>query len=433
VLAIQSGSSNEQDLKQLKTTLLKEEVVFSKNLNLLDDVLAALDPSAHSLGYVVILATKASSQKLDGAKFLNQTQRFLNQCSSNQIRLLPTKFTSVARKFTELCIESGNALRAVKPIRSALKKSRASSECLTPLHADLLQVCLLSKCYSVARPILAEEVFDVTPESTAVTPKDYLLYYYYGGMIFTGLKDYKQALTFFRMVVTAPAVVLSAIMVEAYKKYILLSLLVHGKVSALPRYTSSVVQRYHKTAFPQYHEFSTAYGTHSTEDLHKVAETHAEIFQKDKNFGLIKQCIQSLYRRNIQRFTQTYLTFSLEDIAKSVNLASAKDAETQVLKMISNGEIFASINQKDGMVSFSEDPEGYDTSKMTSHLDVQIQKAIDLGRKVRSLDESIASSGPYIQKTTAQERGGGGRWGADFEDFVAEGAEKPLLFGNKMH
>ncbi len=31
-------------------------------------------------------------------------------------------------------------------------------------------------------------------------------------------------------VVTAPAIVLSSIMVEAYKKYILVSLLVHGKV-----------------------------------------------------------------------------------------------------------------------------------------------------------------------------------------------------------
>jgi len=243
-------------------------------------------------------------------------------------------------------------------------------------------------------------------------------------MVLTCLKQYKQALTFFRMVVTAPAVILSAIMVEAYKKYILLSLLVHGRVISLPRYTSSVVQRHHKAAFPQYHEFATAYSTYNTEDLHKCAETHADLFQKDKNLGLVKQCIQSLYKRNIQRFTQTYLTFSLEDIAKSVNLPSAKDAEKQVLRMIANQEIFASINQKDGMVSFSEDPEAYDTNKMTAQLDQQIQKVIDLGRKVRGMDESIASSSAYIQKTSVQERSGG-RWGAEFEDFVAEGAEKP--------
>jgi COP9 signalosome complex subunit 3 len=159
-------------------------------------------------------SAKASAQKIDPTKFIHQTQRFLSACSPQQIRLVPTKckytprllfslrfvVALVARKFTELCIETGQALRAIKPIRSALKKLRPSTDTLTPLHADLLQVCLLSKCYGVAQPILEEEIFDVTPEITGVTPKDYLLYYYYGGMVLTGLKQYKQALTFFRMV-----------------------------------------------------------------------------------------------------------------------------------------------------------------------------------------------------------------------------------------
>jgi len=248
-----------------------------------------------------------------------------------------------------------------------------------------------------------------------------LLYYYYGGLILTGLKDFKKAFNFFRMVVTAPAVVLSAIMVEAYKKYILLSLLVHGKVLSLPRYTSSVVQRYHKTSFPQYHEFATAFSTHSTDDLHKCAEVHGELFRKDKNFGLVKQCIQSLYSKNIQRHTQTYLTFSLQDMAASTKLRSPVEAERYVLQMIEKGEIFATINQKDGMISFQEDPEQYDTKKMTTHLNVQIQKVIDLGKKVKSIDDSIASSLSYIQRTAVHERG---RWGEFGEDF--EGVEKAL-------
>jgi len=268
---------------------------------------------------------------------------------------------------------------------------------------------------------LEDEIFDVNQEATSVTPKDMLLYYYYGGILYTGLKDYKKALGFFRMAVTAPAVVLSAIMVEAYKKYILLSLLVHGKVLTLPRYTSAVVQRYHKTSFPQYQEFATAFSTHSTDDLHKCAEVHADIFQKDKNLGLVKQCIQSLYSKNIQRHTQTYLTFSLHDMAASAKLSSATEAEKHVLRMIEKGEIFATINQKDGMVSFQENPEQYDTKKMTTQLDVQIQKVIELGQKVRWIDESIASSAHYIQRTTVHERG---RWGEFGEEF--EGVEKAL-------
>lgn len=427
ISAIQALSASEQDLKQLKNILYKDEGIFNKNLSSLDEALNNLDPASHSLGYVFILAAKVGAQKMDPQRFLNQTQRFLTVCNSTQIRLAPNKVALVCRRFKELSIEANLALRAIKPLRSAVTKLRPASEFLTPVHADFLQVCLLAKHYNAALPILDTEVFDVNPEATSVSPKDMLLYYYYGGLIYTGLKEYKKALGFFRLVVTAPAVVLSAIMVEAYKKYVLVSLLVHGKVLSLPRYTSSVVQRYHKTSFPQYHEFATAFATHNTDDLHKCAEVHAEVFHKDKNFGLVKQCIQSLYSKNIQRHTQTYLTFSLQDMAASVKLRSGAEAEKHVLRMIEKGEIFATINQKDGMVSFQEDPEQYDTKKMTSHLDSQIQKVIELGQKVRSIDESIASSPHYIQKTTVHERG---RWGELGEEF--EGVEKALGVPGKL-
>jgi len=417
---IQGLSGSEGDLKQLKTFLGKEEGILFKNIPVLDEVLNVLDPSVHSLGYAFILGAKASSQKIDPQKFILQAHRFLMSCNPSQIRLVPTKFVLVCRRFKEMCVESHQSIRAIKPLVVAIKKLRTSSETLTPVHCDLFQVCLLSKCYSSALSFL-DPVFDVNPEVTGVTSKDMLLYFYYGGMILTGLKDFSKALIFFKMAITAPAIVLSAIMVEAYKKFVLVSLIVHGKIISLPKYTSSVIQRHHKTSFPQYHELANAFITQNTDEVHKIAETHAEAFQKDRNLGLVKQCIQSLYRRNIQRHTQTYLTFSLQDIATSVKLNSAADAEKQVLRMIERGEIFATINQKDGMVSFQEDPEQYDTMKMTTHLDQQIQRVIGLGNKVRMLDEQIASSPQYIQRTTVHERSG--RWN-EFEDF--EGAEKAI-------
>lgn len=60
--------------------------------------------------------------------------------------------------------------------------------------------------------------------------KHFLLYYYYGGMIYAAMKNYDRALYFFEVVVTVPALVVSHIMLEAYKKYILISLILHGKV-----------------------------------------------------------------------------------------------------------------------------------------------------------------------------------------------------------
>lgn len=40
----------------------------------------------------------------------------------------------------------------------------------------------------------------------------------------------------------------SHIMLEAYKKYILVSLILHGKVQPLPKYTSQIVGRFIKVS-----------------------------------------------------------------------------------------------------------------------------------------------------------------------------------------
>lgn len=55
---------------------------------------------------------------------------------------------------------------------------------------------------------------------------------------------------------------------------------------------------------------------------------------QDNNLGLVKQVVSSMYKRNIQILTQTYLTLSLQDIANTVQLNSSKEAEMHVLQMV---------------------------------------------------------------------------------------------------
>jgi COP9 signalosome complex subunit 3 len=126
---------------------------------------------------------------------------------------------------------------------------------------------------------------------------------------------------------------------------------------------------------------------------------HEAEYLKDTNLGLVKQCVESLYKRNIQRLTQTYLTLSLEDIASSVALPAARDAELRILRMIGAGEIHATINQKDGMVRFLEDPEQYNSGAMLQRLDLEVQNMTVLARKVAAVDEAVSSSRHFLSKT----------------------------------
>ena len=65
-------------------------------------------------------------------------------------------------------------IQAIIPLQTAIRKLQPYFEHLTPLHPDLLLLCLLSKCYKAGLSILEEDIFEID------LPKDFLLYCYYG-------------------------------------------------------------------------------------------------------------------------------------------------------------------------------------------------------------------------------------------------------------
>uniref|UniRef100_A0A2P2KLY1 COP9 signalosome complex subunit 3 n=1 Tax=Rhizophora mucronata TaxID=61149 RepID=A0A2P2KLY1_RHIMU len=217
---------------------------------------------------------------------------------------------------------------------------------------------------------------------------------------------------FISQVVTAPMSTINAIAVEAYKKYVLVSLIQHGQFStSLPKYTSSAAQRNLKNFCMPYVELATSYGSGKIAELEACVQTNREKFESDKNLGLVKQVVSSMYKRNIQRLTQTYLTLSLQDIANTVQLNGPKEAEMHVLQMIQDGEIYATINQKDGMVRFLEDPEQYKTCEIIERIDFSIQRIMALSKKLTTMDELVSCDPSYLAKAGRE------RQRFDFDDF----------------
>lgn len=82
-------------------------------------------------------------------------------------------------------------------------------------------------------------------------------------MIYTAVKNYERALYFFEVAITTPALAMSHIMLESYKKYILVSLILHGTVRwnhydfditlhifALPHRSSHFLNLIHHQLYP---------------------------------------------------------------------------------------------------------------------------------------------------------------------------------------
>ncbi|XP_071734956.1 COP9 signalosome complex subunit 3-like [Rutidosis leptorrhynchoides] len=408
VTEIQGLSGNTRDVNDLNNRLKQSEDVIRSQAATYASCLTRLDPAIHSLGYLYILeaCTTGPIPEAQVNEFVLSVVRFIDVCSVQQIRLVPHKFISVCKRLHEQVMNLGAPIRAVAPLLTAIRKIEPSTERLTPLHPRFLQVCLLAKCYKTGYSILEDDIWEVDQ------PKDFFLYCYYGGMICIGQKRYAKALELFHNVVTAPMSTMNAIAVEAYKKYILVSLIHLRQFSAsLPKYTSSVAQRSLKNFSQAYIDLANTYSTGNVAELEAFVNANQDKFENGNNLGLVKQVVKSMHKRNIQRLTQTYLTLSLQDIANTAQINTPKEAEMHVLEMIEDGEIFAAINQKDGMVRFLEDPEEYKTCEIIEHIDSSIQRRMKLSKKLTANDESMSCDPLYLSKVGRE------RPRFDFDDF----------------
>ncbi|XP_065752487.1 COP9 signalosome complex subunit 3 isoform X2 [Phocoena phocoena] len=334
--------SAQGQMTQLCELINKSGELLAKNLSHLDTVLGALDVQEHSLGVLAVLFVKFSMPSVpDFETLFSQVQLFISTCNGEHIRYATDTFAGLCHQLTNALVERKQPLRGIGVLKQAIDKMQMNTNQLTSVHADLCQLCLLAKCFKPALPYLDVDMVDICKENGAYEAKHFLCYYYYGGMVYTGLKNFERALYFYEQAIATPAMAVSHIMLEAYKKYILVSLILLGKVQQLPKYTSQIVGR----------------------------------------------------------FIKTFLTLSLQDMASRVQLSGPQEAEKYVLHMIEDGEIFASINQKDGMVSFHDNPEKYNNPAMLHNIDQEMLRCIELDERLRAMDQEITVNPQFVQKS----------------------------------
>lgn len=237
---------------------------------------------------------------------------------------------------------------------------------------------------------------NIQPESNHDT-KYVLLYYYYGGMIYSAVKSYERAMYFFEATLSMPAAAMSYIMLEAYKKFILVSLICEGKIGSIPKYSSPIIPRFIKPICTPYLLLAKAYEEMSSMDLNSIVSSHHDTFVHDNNMGLVNLVVASIHKQKIHRLTQTFLTLSLADVADKVRLSGPDEAERYILMMVKDGEIFASINKKDGMVVFKDDPEKFNTPATMQLITTEINQVIAMNKHIVKMDEEIKMN-PQVRK-----------------------------------
>lgn len=73
---------------------------------------------------------------------------------------------------------------------------------------------------------------------------------------------------------------------------------------------------------------------------------------------------------------------------------------THTHTQIEDGEIHATLDQAAGMVSFTENPQNFDSLGTVRYLDTQLKEAISLEKKLGSFERELAGDPRYIQRVS---------------------------------
>ena len=325
-------------------------------------------------------------------------------------------------------------LLAIAPIREAMLRLDPSCATFTSTHVLFLRLCLHAKAYSDALPVIDKYIFhfpgshtslslenrrpacskhdssaafitDSSGLSAKLTHKDHMQYSLYGGMIYMAVKRWSQALHLLDIAVSSPVTsAVSMIMVEAYKKMILVSLLERGKVAPLPTIITSQVGKIYRSLARPYMALAGAFEGGDYAKLRAEVTIGKAIWHavrplffffcpffllfwvltytpQDGNLGLVFQVMDKFHTFAVSGLGKCFSALSLEDVADriSLRLPSVEKMESFVASAIMSGSVNAVLSHSPN-----------DATKVTLHF-------------LPTTLKSQASRETLVQKTLAQE------------------------------
>jgi len=371
--------------------------------------------AAYTVGTLYLLSARLSLASPPPTSF----QTIIEWCATfepHQARLASDRVGKLAKGIVRWAEQHGQPEDALEPLRLLVTRYAPSPAYLTNIHPIFVQLCCTTRHFMLALPILSTPITEIDKEISDLHYTDNLIYHYCGGVALGALKRYRDAADFFEITVSSPAAVASAIQVEAYKKLSLVQLILYGKTSPPPKYTSSAVSRAFRnsSSTQPYLKLINAVEMADRESARKLVK-EVETFQTDNNMGLLQQVLDRLPWLAVKKLKETYMKLSLEEIGREIGLSAewndTKGARSLIVDMIAAGELSATIHP-DGTVSFEEE-----SAMLPQPSKLQIEGALFQAREavetLAELDRSIGRSRDYIQKALHQRDSGGMGWQDD--------------------
>lgn len=356
-------------------------------------------------------------------------------------------------------------MEAITLLGNAILRLDPTSSTLTSTHLSFVRLCLFAKSFHEALPILERTIYHLPAnldkltavratrylcseiESNAIylnpehgltqklTSRDYLEYHLYGAMIHMVLKHWEKAKAFLEIVILVPTVTPSLIMVEAYKKWVLVGLLMDGRVPSLPRGANKNVMRNVQALAKPYDCLAEAFASGSLARLKGELEEGQSFWLNDCNFGLILQVYDAFRKFLVLGLANTYAALPLTEVARrtSPEPSDLVEAASYITTLIVSGELKATLTQPQDLAL----PATLRFSCLSLvplveselHRELQLHKAeLEIILKhLQDSDHRLEISKEYIDKLRSMKKqkeqeakaeGSGGKRVAEFEEEI---------------
>lgn len=411
------------DFQTLYQKLQSNEKTINQNQDQILQAIQNLDPVRHSLGllflYLSRFETFTSLPPPHQDSWLGQAERFLVSCDVRQVQFDEKRFFKLCRQFVVGVFHSKanvqkHATRAIPVLRRVIDSFVPAGE-VTSLHSDFLKLCIMTSHYDLAEPLVHRQYISINKDKTGIEPKHFITFAYYAGCVALVLKNLPKALHFFSLALTTPSLVLHAAAVEAYKKYILVSLMLSGTSKQIPKHASTVIFYFAKELCEAYVKVAEAFSQRDTQLLDNLIAGYTTDFVHDKNLGLVKQVREAYTQQEVKRITNSYMTISLRSLSQSAG-KSVSEVEALLLQMIEEGHINAQIDMEHEMVVFSETEE--DSEELVERMSRVSDRLSELLEQTELRIENMMLSKEYIKRTLMNTFGVGA--GGDAADMMAQ-------------
>jgi len=238
-------------------------------------------------------------------------------------------------------------------------------------------------------------------------PFDVLEYFYLSSVAFIGLRRWEEALAALEHVITYPARdgAVSKLMVEAYKKWVLVGVLLEGKALPLPKtVTSKSAKDFHAIGKP-YDAVAQIFETGSAFRLKAECDHGHGVWLQDHNTGLILNILNAYQRFQILNLGATYLTISIVEILTATQSAETgarfsgpQEMENLIQDMIQEGSLKAEISIVQGQpyLTFNTFGLALSEKEMRSQFAAAAERVDFVTQTIRQTDRMLTHEKEYI-------------------------------------